>query len=51
MRRFHALLVLRPDGYLVRATTGRAVQHVGEVQFINGALCAEGFQVGPLYMP
>lgn len=51
MRRFHSLLVLRPDGYLVRATTGRAVQHVGQVHFINGTLRAEGFQAGPFYMP
>jgi hypothetical protein len=50
MRRFHPLLVLRPDGFLVRATTGRAVQHVGEVRFAEGALRAEGFEVGPFYM-
>jgi Restriction endonuclease fold toxin 5 len=51
MRRFHALLVLRTDGFLVRATTGRAVQHIGEVQLLDGALRAEGFQVGPFYLP
>jgi hypothetical protein len=51
MRRFHSLLVLRPDGYLVRATTGRAVQQVGEVQVVDGALRADGFQVGPFYLP
>jgi hypothetical protein len=51
MRRFHPLLVLRPDGFLVRATTGRAVQHAGEVRFTEGALRAEGFEVGPFYMP
>jgi hypothetical protein len=51
MRRFQGLLVLRPDGYLVRATTGRAVQQVGDVQFIHGALRAEGFEVGPFYVP
>lgn len=51
MRRFHPLLVLRTDGFLVRATTGRAVQHVGEVQLLEGALKAEGFQVGPFYVP
>ncbi|MDY7232748.1 Tox-REase-5 domain-containing protein [Hyalangium rubrum] len=51
MRRFVPLLVLRPDGYLVRATTGRAVQHVGDVQFAREALRAEGFEVGPFYLP
>jgi hypothetical protein len=51
MRRFHPLLVLRTDGFLVRATTGRAVQQVGEVQLLEGALRAEGFQVGPFYLP
>jgi hypothetical protein len=51
MRRFQGLLVLRPDGFLVRATTGRAVQQVGEVEFVEGALRAEGFEVGPFYRP
>jgi len=51
MRRFHGLLVLRPDGFLVRATTGRAVQQVGEVELVTGALRAEGFEVGPFYRP
>lgn len=34
-----------------RATTGRAVQHAGEVRLAEGALRAEGFEVGPFYMP
>ncbi len=51
MRRFHPLLVLRTDGFLVRANTGRAVQQVGEVQLLEGTLRAEGFQVGPFYLP
>ena len=51
MRRFQPLLVLRPDGFLVRATTGRALQHVGEVHFTEGTLRAEGFEVGPFYTP
>jgi len=51
MRRFHSLLVLRTDGFLVRATTGRAVQYIGEVQLLEGALRAEGFQAGPFYLP
>ncbi len=49
MRDFSGLLVLRPDGCLVRATTGVAVQQVGPVQFLNGSLRAEGFEVGPFY--
>ncbi len=51
MRRFAPLLVLRPDGYLVHASTGRAVQQIGEVRFEKGALRAEGFEVGPFYLP
>ncbi len=51
MRRFHELLVLRPDGYLVRATTGRAVQHAGEVEWVGEAPRAEGFEVGHFYQP
>jgi hypothetical protein len=50
MRRFVSLLVLRPDGYLVKATTGRAVQYAGEVRLERDALRAEGFEVGPFYM-
>ncbi len=49
MRRFAALLVLRPDGYLVLATTGEALQYVGKVRLENGALRAEDFEVGPFY--
>jgi hypothetical protein len=51
LRRFHPLLVLRPDGFLVRATTGRAVQQAGKVLFAEGALRADGFEVGPFYRP
>ncbi|MDY7225850.1 Tox-REase-5 domain-containing protein [Hyalangium rubrum] len=51
MARFAPLLVLRPDGYLVRATTGRAVQQAGQMRFEGGALRAEGFAVGPFYLP
>lgn len=48
---FSELLVLRPDGYLVRATTGRAVQHVGQVRLEQGTFRADGFEVGPFYRP
>jgi hypothetical protein len=43
MRRFQSLFVLRPDGCLVRATTGQAVQCVGEVTLLGGELRADGF--------
>ncbi|MFP2931309.1 hypothetical protein ACLESO_40200, partial [Pyxidicoccus sp. 3LG] len=49
MRRYVGALVLRPDGYLVRATTGEAIQFAGEVELTDGALRAEGFEVGPFY--
>ena len=48
MRRFSRLLVLRPDGYLVKSTTGIAVQKVGEVVLADdGTLRAGHFEVGP----
>ena len=50
MRRFTELLVLRPDGYLVRPTTGEAVQRAGEVTLErDGVPRAGGFEVGPFY--
>ncbi|MCP3142838.1 Tox-REase-5 domain-containing protein [Pyxidicoccus xibeiensis] len=49
MRRYVGALVLRPDGHLVRATTGEAIQFAGEVELSEGALRAEGFEVGPFY--
>jgi hypothetical protein len=50
MRRFSELLVLRPDGYLVKPTTGRAVQKAGEVALAqDGSLRAGRFEVGPFY--
>jgi hypothetical protein len=50
MRRFSRLLVLRPDGYLVRATTGVAVQKAGQVVLAeDGTLRAGRFEVGPFY--
>ena len=49
MRHFQGLLVLRPDGCLVKATTGEAMQYVGEVSLRNGALRAEDFEVGRFY--
>jgi hypothetical protein len=50
MDRFHRLLVLRPDGYLVLAVTGEAKQKVGEVRLAeDGTLRAGRFEVGPFY--
>jgi hypothetical protein len=50
MRRFSRLLVLRPDGYLVKATSGVAVQKAGEVVLAeDGTLRAGHFEVGPFY--
>jgi hypothetical protein len=50
MRRFSRLLVLRPDGYLVKATSGVAVQKAGEVVLAeDGTLRAGRFEVGPFY--
>jgi hypothetical protein len=50
MRRFVELLVLRPDGYLVKPTTGVAVQKAGEVVLAeDGTLRAGRFEVGPFY--
>ena len=50
MRRYSRLLVLRPDGYLVRATSGVAVQKVGQVVLAeDGTLRAGPFEVGPFY--
>jgi hypothetical protein len=48
--RFHRLLVLRPDGYLVRPVTGEAMQRAGEVRLAdNGTLRAGRYEVGPFY--
>jgi hypothetical protein len=50
MRRFSRLLVLRPDGYLVKPTTGVAVQKAGTVVLAeDGTLRAGSFEVGPFY--
>ncbi len=50
MRRFSQLLVLRPDGYLVKATSGVAVQKAGQVMLAeDGTLRAGRFEVGPFY--
>ncbi|HSP80908.1 MAG TPA: Tox-REase-5 domain-containing protein, partial [Myxococcaceae bacterium] len=50
MRRFGRLRVLRPDGYLVKPTTGKAEQKEGEVFLAeDGTLRASRLEVGPFY--
>lgn len=49
MRRFSELLVARPDGYLVRPTTGEALQWAGNVGLTQGRLFAGSYEVGPFY--
>ncbi|HEX5748620.1 MAG TPA: Tox-REase-5 domain-containing protein [Archangium sp.] len=50
MDRFHRLRVVRPDGYLVRAVTGEAVQRAGEVRWApDGTLRAGRYEVGSFY--
>ena len=50
MRRFSRLLVLRPDGYLAKATSGVAVQKADVVALAeDGTMRAGLFEVGPFY--
>lgn len=50
MRRFPRLRVVRPDGYLVKATTGEAVQKMGEGRVAeDGTLRAGNLEIGPFY--
>ena len=46
---FNSLQVLRPDGYLAMALTGKASQCVGPVEVQDGALRAGSFEVGRFY--
>jgi hypothetical protein len=49
VERFEGLAVLRPDGYLAWALSGRAQQRVGQVVLKEGALRAGPFEVGRFY--
>ncbi|MGZ3457221.1 MAG: hypothetical protein ACXU86_01825 [Archangium sp.] len=49
LQRFQTLLVLRPDGFLVAALTGRVQQCVGPVEPRDGALRAGPYEVGVWY--
>lgn len=49
LRRFDALAVLRPDGYIVAAMTGTPLECVGPVGVRNGALRAGDYRLGAFY--
>ncbi|HYI01583.1 hypothetical protein [Hyalangium sp.] len=51
LRSFHFLVVMRPDGYLVSALTGRPLQRMGmgRVELREGRLMAGHFEVGAFY--
>ena len=49
LQRFQTLVVLRPDGFLAAALTGRAQQCVGPVEPRDGALRAGPYEVGVWY--
>jgi hypothetical protein len=49
IRPFHFLVVMRPDGYLVSALTGKPLQRMGRVELREGKLMAGTFEVGAFY--
>jgi len=51
LRPFHFLVVMRPDGYLVSALTGRPLQRMGmgRVELRDGRLLVGIFEVGAFY--
>ncbi|HEX8698436.1 MAG TPA: hypothetical protein VF815_06355 [Myxococcaceae bacterium] len=49
MERFKNLAVLRPDGYLAWALSGRTQQRVGPVEWEDGAFRARAFELGRFY--
>ncbi|MFP2927224.1 hypothetical protein ACLESO_18910 [Pyxidicoccus sp. 3LG] len=49
LRRFEALAVLRPDGYIVAAMTGKPLECVGPLGVENGALRAGDYRLGAFY--
>jgi hypothetical protein len=46
---FHFLVVMRPDGYLAGALTGKPLQRMGRVELREGRLMAGNFEVGAFY--
>jgi hypothetical protein len=49
LRPFAGLVVMRPDGYLATAITGKPLQRMGRVELREGRLMAGGFEVGAFY--
>jgi len=49
VERFKNLAVLRPDGYLAWALSGRTQQRVGPVEWKDGAFRARAFELGRFY--
>lgn len=51
LRPFRVLVVMRPDGYLVSALTGRSLQRMGKgrVELRDGRLMVGQFEVGAFY--
>ncbi len=49
-QRFSRLVVLRPDGYLVAALSGKPLQRMGSLVLRNGRLSAGNFEVGAFYL-
>jgi hypothetical protein len=50
LRPFRSLAVMRPDGYLAAALSGRALQRMGTVELRDGRLMAGAFEVGAFYL-
>lgn len=49
LERYRFLAVLRPDGYLAWAVSGRTQQRVGPLAWKEGSFRAGNFEVGPFY--
>ncbi|HLL53201.1 MAG TPA: Tox-REase-5 domain-containing protein, partial [Myxococcaceae bacterium] len=49
LRRFRRLAVLRPDGYLAWAITGKTAQRAGRLEVRDGTLFAGRFELGRFY--
>lgn len=49
LARFRRMVVLRPDGYLAGAITGRTVQRAGRLEFKGGVWKAEPYELGRFY--
>jgi hypothetical protein len=49
LRLFHHLVVMRPDGYLAVALTGKPLQRMGRLELREGRLMAATFEVGAFY--